>query len=343
MTSHEPPFDTLLIAASFFGYAGEIKAALEARGRRVLWVEDRPATDTRTRVLVRIHPKLVAKKTETYFDRIIEQASQHPITEVLVIKGEAASVEVLRRLRKACPRARFTLYFWDSYRNMPAESSAKVELFDRALSFDPEDVDRDKRLSFRPLFFLDRFSKLPTLDKDIDVMFLGTVHTDRYRVLKRLQSRLPKDLRFELVLYYPSKPLFLVRRIIDPRMWGAQLGEFTFEAVSGECVTNLLARSRIAVDIERSVQSGFTIRTIEMLGAGKKLITTNPRVVGADFYDPNNMAVIDRRAPRLDDAFLRQPYKPLPAAVLQRYSLSGWLDEVLPTDSPAPAVLTIAG
>lgn len=322
--------DTLLIAASFFGYAGEIKAALERRGRKVIWVEDRPATDTKTKLLLRIHPALIARQTEAYIARIIEQVRLQPITEVLIIKGEAISADAIARLRRACPKAHFTLYFWDSYRNMPPGSSAKVELFDTAFSFDPADVERDQRLKFRPLFYLDRFSQLPALAQDIDVLFLGTVHTDRYHVLKLLEASLPKDLRFEMVLYYPSTKLFDVRRVLDPRMWGAKRSEFIFEPISGEQVTNLLARTRIAVDIERSVQSGFTIRTIEMLGAHKKLITTNPRVKQADFYNPNNMAVIDRELPRLDDLFLRRPYEAPPDAILKKYALSGWVDEVVP-------------
>jgi hypothetical protein len=326
----EPVADTLLIAASFFGYAGEIKATLERRGRKVIWVEDRPATDTKTKLLLRIHPSLIAAQAEAYFDGIIAKVRDQPITEVLIIKGEAVSIETIERLRRACPRARFTLYFWDSYRNMPPGSSDKVAHVDRAFSFDPADVERDKRLTFRPLFFLDRFSQLPALEQDIDVLFLGTVHTDRYRVLKLLQASLPPDLRFEMVLYYPSWKLFQLRRLVDPRMWGARRDEFIFEPVTGEQVTNLLARTRIAVDIERSVQSGFTIRTIEMIGASKKLITTNPRVKAADFYNPNNMAVIDRERPRLDERFLRRPYESLPEPVLKRYALSGWVDEVVP-------------
>jgi hypothetical protein len=329
--ARDDSFDTLIIGASFFGYVLEIKAALEARGRRVRWVEDRPATDVKTRVLVRLHPALVASQSEAYFRPVIEAARRNPVTEVLVIKGEACSVEMLNELRKACPKARFTLYYWDSYRNMPGDSHEKVDVFDRAFSFDPIDCDHDKRLHFRPLFYLDRFRELPQVEQDVDVLFLGTVHTDRYRVLKRIEEQLPPDLRFVQILYYPSKKLFQARRLIDPRMWGARRREFIFEPIAGGTVNDLFARTRIAVDIERSVQSGFTIRTIEMLGASKKLITTNPRITRADFYDPNNVAVINRWHPQLEEAFLRRPYRPVAPAIMDRYSLSGWLDEVLPS------------
>jgi hypothetical protein len=41
------------------------------------------------------------------------------------------------------------------------------------------------------------------------------------------------------------------------------------------------------------------MRTLDMLGAGKKLITTNPpQVSQADFYDSQNTVVIDRKNPK---------------------------------------------
>jgi len=95
--------DFLFIAASFFGYAKEIKASLEQRGRKVIWFEDRPATDTATKALLRLYPTLLAGKADRYFDHIIEQVRQQPIRDVLVIKGEALSIEAIRRLRKRCP------------------------------------------------------------------------------------------------------------------------------------------------------------------------------------------------------------------------------------------------
>lgn len=331
MNTAAPSFaDTLLISANFFGYAGAIQRELEARGRSVLWFEDRPGIDTLTKLLVRVRPELLAARTERYLEQIIAAARAQPIRDVLVIKGEAFTPSMLNKLRRACPKARFTLYFWDSYRNMPRDTHAKVACFDRALSFDPEDSATDPRLRYRPLFFLDQFRRLPARPSDIDLLFLGTVHTDRFRVLRRLARTLPAGTRFELVLFYPSRPLFHVRRLADPRLWGAQARDFSFTPIPAADVLSLIARARVAVDIERPVQAGFTMRTIEMLGASKKLLTTNARVLQADFYRASNVAVLDRRAPRVDESFLAAPYQPLPPALLERYSLAGWLDDVLP-------------
>jgi hypothetical protein len=323
-------YDTLYISADFFGYASEIAAEMERRGRKVLRFEDRPAVDTVTKALVRIDPRLAVGSMNRHFAKILTAARSNPIRDVLIVKGEAISVAMIRRLRAALPTARFTLYFWDSYRNMPHDSARKVCLFDRAFSFDPKDVRADNRLRYRPLFYLPQFTSLPAVDQDLDVLFLGTVHSDRYRILKRLRRTLPAGRTIEFQMYYPSRRLLTARRLVDPRFWGATESEFIFTPLNRERVTQLIARAKITVDIERPIQTGLTMRTIEMMGSGRKVVTTNASVLTADFYHPNNVALINRPNPTISEAFLDTPFEPLPDEVLRRYSLAGWIDTVLP-------------
>jgi hypothetical protein len=321
--------DTLLIAASFFGYSKEIVKRLEARGRAVLWFEDRPATDTLSKALLRVAPSMIATRTTNYFENVIEQARQHPIRDVLVIKGEALSSEMIQRLREALPHARFTLYFWDSYLNMPGDSSEKVPLFDKAFSFDPVDAANDLRLQYRPLFYLNEYADLPSTRQDLDVLFIGTAHTDRYAVLDRLGQALPRDLRFEKILYFPSKWMYRSRKAFDLSFRKARMDEFVFHSLGKNQVMSLIARARIVVDIERIVQAGYTMRTMEMLGSRRKLITTNPRIIEASFFHPDNHLYIDREHPVVPQAFIESAWRSVPDKEVARFSLDGWLDEVL--------------
>lgn len=330
MTAPPDNPDLLLFCGGFFGYAGEIKRLLELRGRRVALFDDRPATDSLTKATIRLAPALVAAKADAYFDGIIAQLRDQPVRDVLVIKGESLSPIAIRRLRAAFPRARFTLYFWDSYRNMPADSRQKAALFDRVLSFDPQDVAQDVRLIYRPLFFVDRFAQLPDAARDIDVLFFGTMHGDRFPVLQRIARAVPAHARFQKFLYFPAKWLFAVHAARYPAMLWADRRDFIYIPKSRAELMQLMARSRTVVDIERPVQCGYTMRTLETLGSGRKLITTNAEVARADFYHPDNILVIDRAAPKIPATFLETPCRPICADILYRYSLSGWLDEVLP-------------
>ena len=61
-----------------------------------------------------------------------------------------------------------------------------------------------------------------------------------------------------------------------------------------EQLTAKLKQSKTVVDIQHPKQSGLTMRTIEMLGANKKMITTNADIQNYDFYHPNNICIVDR-------------------------------------------------
>jgi hypothetical protein len=323
-------FDTLFIAASFFGYASEIGSVLERRGRGVMWFEDRPRIDNLTKAKIRLAPQLMERSADSYFADIAQQASKHPIRDVFVIKAEAMSIKSLSLMRKLFPKARFTLYFWDSYRNMPANSSAKVDLFDRTFSFDPIDVSKDRRLAYRPLFFLNEYFSLASLEQDIDVLFVGTLHTDRYKVLRNIENCIPKHLSFRKILYVRSRALFGLQGLANPGMWihPSKADEFIYKPLGKDAMVKLIARSRTVIDIERDIQAGYTMRTLEMLGAGKKLITTNPQVSQADFYDSQNTVVIDRKNPKIDPEFFECPYRTPSTEIVRRYSIESWLDEL---------------
>lgn len=325
----------LLIAPDFFGYAKEIQACLARRGINTLWFDDRPASDTLTKALIRISPRLQSSKAERYFDQVTKQAQQHSITEVVVIKGQALSCNAIQRMRAALPQARFTLYFWDSYKNMSADSPDKVALFDRAFTFDPVDAANDARLQYRALFYLDEYARLPVVEQDIDLFFFGTVHSDRYKVMTQLERALPAGLRVKKILYFNSRLVYWARRVLDPSFWGAKKSEFVFKPVAKAELRELLARSRAVIDIERPIQSGLTMRTLETVGAHKKLLTTNPFAQRADIYHPNNVLVIDRAGMQIPEEFFERPFEPLGEDLEKKYSLDGWVDEVLPSSRPS--------
>ncbi|MBX8846634.1 hypothetical protein HCH44_17175 [Sphingomonas melonis] len=318
--------DTLLISPDFFGYPQEIVRALAARGRSALWCNDRPASDTLTKALVRLSPKIIERKSAEHFEQVFREAAQYDIRDVVVIKGEALSIDMIRRMRQLLPRARHTLYFWDSYRNMPAGTADKVDLFDRAFSFDLEDVRNDGRLSYRPLFYIEQYADLNHIEQDIDLLFIGTAHSDRVNVLRRIAAAMPADFDFRRILFARSPLLHRIQNLVSKPYRLTPESDFIFKPMSKSEVQTMIGRTRAVLDIERAIQTGFTMRTIEMLGAGRKLITTNPSIMMADFYHPQNQYLIDRDNPVIDPDFLKTPWHPISNDLTKKYSLSDWLD-----------------
>jgi hypothetical protein len=74
------------------------------------------------------------------------------------------------------------------------------------------------------------------------------------------------------------------------------------------------------------------MRTLEALGAGKKLVTTNSAIVQYDFFCSDNILVVDRNSPRIPESFFQVPYKQLSSQLYKKYSVSGWLGELFCSD-----------
>jgi hypothetical protein len=70
------------------------------------------------------------------------------------------------------------------------------------------------------------------------------------------------------------------------------------------------------------------MRTIETLGAKKKLITTNADVINYDFFRPENVLVVDRYNPVISKEFIDEPWKEIPEDIYKKYSISSWLNTI---------------
>lgn len=320
----------LMISASFFGYEKEIRWKLESFGSEVDYFDERPENDFLTKSLIRVNRKLLAPKNNAYYNNIIEQTKHRNYDFIFVIKGEVISNVHIERLRQAHKQAKFILYLWDALSYSPNSKVIKNS-FDAVYTFDKSDAEHYTDMQFRPLFFIDEYRKSAEAKviQDIDVLFIGTVHTDRFSVLKRIERQLKeKNLNFYFYHYYPSKKLYYFKRLRDRDIRKYGKAELKYDKLSKEEITQLFNRSRVIVDIERPKQNGLTMRTIEVFGAHKKLITTNESIKNYDLYNPENINIIDRYAPVIDPSFIYQEYEKPPEEVYEKYSLDDWLHEI---------------
>jgi hypothetical protein len=320
----------LFIAPMFFGYEKLIQAELEAKGAEVDYFNDRPDNGFWTKALIRVDRRLLARKTERYYKSIIESTRSQSYDHVLIVRGEAISLQMLRLLRQAQPKARMSLYLWDSMNYNPNARRVLGE-FDQVFSFDRSDVEQNKKMQFLPLFYGREFERSAQWDGEpvYDACFIGTIHTDRYKVLEKVIDGLEARGRKVFVFcYYPSKHLYRLRALLDSgfRRFGSKYVSFTGMTLSD--VVDHIAKSRAVVDVNRPDQLGLTMRTIEAVGAQRKLITTNTDVINYDLYSPSGVLVVKRDNPCVDDDFLFSTLRPFDIAQRENYSVSAWIDQI---------------
>jgi hypothetical protein len=326
---------TLLVCPPFFSYHLAIQQAFAEAGGSAVWRSDRASEHFAYKLAMRVLPHQVAKWSTPHFLGQLEELEDGPIDRVLVIKGEAISERVIVAMRKKWRAATLHLYLWDGSENV-RNAVEIAPLFDTVATFDPEDARRFG-WRHRPLFARStRSAAPPWTAKDYDWAFVGTIHSDRHRVIDRIRKQNP-ELRGFVFGFVPGTPLLLARRMTDSSLWRAPAGTVGTTPLPMSEVLNVMGRARALVDVEHPNQRGLTMRTIETLLNGSKLVTTNPHVQESDLYHPSRVHVISRSEPRIPAEFLSSAFEPVPSDVGARYELSGWLREVLGDDAPATA------
>ncbi len=328
----------LLIAPRFFGYERDIRAEIERRGAIVDWLPDRPFDTPAMTALTKLKPQWVSPAADRLYERLLNQMGATHYDIILVVNGQTLSSQWLQRLRTQFPTARTVLYMWDSIENRRG-AVKNLPQFDALFTFDPLN-SRQFGMRLRPLFFVKGFERVPTLDFDYHLSFIGTAHTDRYAVIDRLRRHLASEVRAYWYLYLQAPWVYHAYRFAKPAMRRARPNEFQFVPLDKSKLQDVFARSRAIVDIEHPRQRGLTMRTFETMGSFKKLITTNTQVREYDFYRKENICVIDRSAPRLPAHFLESPFVPLAGEIYRRYSIEGWLDEVLQLQAPEDVLVS---
>jgi hypothetical protein len=243
---------------------------------------------------------------------------------VVFISPEFGSNFNLSLLKNFYKDARFILYMWDSLENKGISCSF-VDEFDRVLTFDYADYENNGSLFlYLPLFFISDFDLCTSKSEKYDFVFVGSFTLWRYDVLKRNNFFNSNSYIF---LYFKSKLLFRVLSIFSPKFRSIDPSYISFKPISKSDIINLYNQTNAIIDIESETQSGLTMRTIEVLASGTKLITTNPNIKKEWFYDSSTIFVLDDASTDLSiflntvNSFDVVPFRAI-------FSLSAWNDKV---------------
>jgi hypothetical protein len=251
---------------------------------------------------------------------ILDVCSKTNFDQVLVIKGTNLSLNFLDSLRRQQKSAEFILYQWDSLARLPSINDRK-KYFDNVFSFDRKDTLVDANLIFRPLFFRD--SEEPKCQKlSIDISFVGWLHADRLALIRRFQRDAENVGLNTFVYLYTGIFTWLTLKLRgDSR-------DVHFRPLPYKKLTDVISSTRTILDLPHPAQSGLTMRTIEAVGARKKLMTTGVDIVNYDFYSNKAIRVLSTDEFKIDKSFIVDEDVPYSENVRKRYSLDAWLMDI---------------
>ncbi len=318
----------IFFCPKYFGYEKEILLEMQNMGADVSFSSDRPSEHPWVKGFIRLFPKLGSYYSNFYFLKWLEKYGTEQCDLIFIIRGEGLSPFFIQTLRKRYPRARVVCHLWDSVSTIK-EIKLKLSCFDDISSYDPKDCKQFKQFRFRPLFFLDKYLDREIKTNNLRLFFVGTLHSDRPKVISMIKRSLPKNIDFDYWLFSRSRVEYAFRMILDPFMRTLDRSRFIFKPMPFATISTQLKKCSAVIDIEHPNNSGLTMRTFEMIASGKKLITTNSFVMQHDFYDPKRICVIDRTNPSVLSLFLEAETPPLSDDFVSKYSLRSWILDIL--------------
>lgn len=313
----------LLLYAKFFNYDNIVKHKLEELGATVDLFDARANLSGWEKALKKVYRGLYTLKQRRFHKEI--QEKQKDINYDYVFSNAYLDQTVVKGYRNMFPQAKLILFLDDSVANMKGVENTFL-LYDSVSTFDRHDATKFN-IGFCPLFYSDNYDNEKfTNEYDYDLCFIGTLHSDRLKVISKIEKYCSaNNLIFYNYCYLPSKFIYYYYLITKKEFRKKKKQFFKFKQMSSTEIAEIISKSRCVLDIEHPKQTGLTMRTIETLGSRKKIITTNKDIQNYNIYNENNVCVIDRNNPIFAIPFLYSEFNNLPSTILYDYSIEGWI------------------
>lgn len=324
----------LFFSVRTFNLEKEIKTVMEKYGAQVTFFDERPNNSHFAKGIIRVKRDVYKKRINAYYRKIFKEISDTKFDFLFVNRGEVITEEFLKDFIAAQPQCERIFYTWDSFKNHGHPLSL-LTYFHKRFTFDCEDAAK-YNIGFRPLFFIDSYKNVKKKSRSelkYNLLFVGTAHSDRYLISSEIAEWCKKNSLTAYTYYYmQGRAVYWYRKLLDKSFKKFDYKKLTFKSLSTAEIIHLYEDSDVILDINHPGQKGLTMRTLEALGSGKKLITTNPEIVRYPFYNPNNYLLIDRYNIRLEKKFFQNDYQPVSTDLYSKCSVDGWLADVFIRD-----------
>ncbi|UUV20634.1 hypothetical protein [Paenimyroides aestuarii] len=213
--------------------------------------------------------------------------------------------------------ANFIAYNYDSLARIPLPSNYN-ELFDKIFSFDIKDVKENSFLTLLTNFiYLDK--NINPFPKNKAFIILSKSY-EREVILSKIANILDEKgfHNYEFIVANPET------KKVNKRI------HLTEEHVKLEVVIEKMKDAEILIDLVRPNQTGLSFRIFEAMALHKKVITNNETVKNYDFYNENNILVINKDRIDIPDAFLINSYQEIPKEIYSKYTIENFVNTLFP-------------
>ena len=313
-----------VISFDFWGYDAHIVETLKEKGIEANHIKIGAVSYENFRErLTNLFSKVFLGKNLKYQKRqkfVIEQLDKLGYQDqILVLNADTFDHSTLEYMKKSTNR--FITFLYDNLDRCPVQD--KLHFFDKIYSFDDKDIEKHgfERLT--------NYNYLPFLSQEKqnlseDALYITSYDKKRIKQLDVLSQKF-EELRLKFDLY-----------VIGKKSWKNQLMKpfsknkivFTRKRINHENLPEFYKRTKVILDLMRENQYGLSFRVFEAMALEKKIITDNKKIKNYDFYNPNNILVLNKDFSNITKEFFETPYQSLPEEIYKKYTLEKWVERV---------------
>lgn len=301
----------LIIGDKFFGYIDRIKIHLEKRNifSDIIYSYVPTAMD-------RAKKKILNKEFDEnfYYHNKLKFKSQYDL--ILVINGKKLPESFIEELKFSYKDTRKILYVWDDLKHLD-QSKSFFEIFDKKYTYSKLDAAANPKFKYQPFFFTHQSD---VLERKIGASFVGSLHSGRQKNLRALKKLNPQ-VNFFFYLY--SDIISFLKYIKNTKV-----SEVKFKILNYDDYIKIVGNSTALIELPHPEQKNITTRAIEVLGTKTKLITTVQAIKSYDFYNENNIFIIDSNISQIQE-WLKKDYLECDREIIKKYQIDSWLDAIL--------------
>ena len=220
----------------------------------------------------------------------------------IIIFETKYSKEISKYIKEINPKCRIILYYWNTITDRARKSYLEDKNIDDFYTFDKKDAIK-YNIKYNPQFY-SSLIKLPESNIKYDVFFIGR-DKDRKKELKNIEKKMNE-------IGISTKILII---------------ENEKDYISYKKYLTILSQSKVILDLINSNQNGLSLRCMESLFFQKKLITNNSYIKDYDFYNKNNIYILNNKTNmnKLKE-FINSPYKSIDKKIINYYDYESWIE-----------------
>lgn len=238
---------------------------------------------------------------------------------VLVLGYYKLPIEYFNYIKTKMKVKKIFLYIWDTINVIPNFDQYRKN-FDKIFSFDRSE-STFYNLIYRPTFYSNRLKKYKNIKHKYKISFIGEFTEERYKLIEKYFIN-TKDSYFFIFTY----PRLYLKKILEDKKYFKILFPFYLKR---EKFNKILTESNIILDLVRFNQEGLNQRVLDCLYLNKKIITTNNKICDYEFYNKNNILVLDENTQLEEiEKFKESKYVEILPQIIEYYSLTRWIKDI---------------